>query len=68
MWPETTTFSQNGFVVQIYTKQICHKCKCSINTLELQVTQVPYTSNTEVIQYMGKSLSSMQVSTQENMV
>lgn len=39
-----------------------------INTLKLQVAQVSYTSNTEVIKYMGKSLSSMQVSAQENMI
>lgn len=57
MCPEASTFIQNGFVSAIYTKQIP-----LINTLEFQISQVWYTSDTEIIKYMFKSLNHMQVS------
>lgn len=67
MWPEATTFIQNGFVVQIYKNEIPHYClSVFISTLEFQISQVSHISNTEVIKYMCKSLNSMQISAHEN--
>lgn len=63
MCPKATTFIQNGFVLEIYTKQIP-----LINTIEFLISQVWYTSYTEVIKYMCKSLNHVQVSVHETMI
>lgn len=63
MCPEETTFIQNELVLEIYTKQIP-----LINTIEFLISQVWYTSYTEEIKHMCKSLNHMQVSVHETMI